>query len=66
MTLKEATEACEKKLLAEVMLRYPSSRKAAQVLGCDQTTVLRKLKKYGLTYESPDPGENRKFFQMGL
>ena len=66
MTLKEATEACEKKLLTEAMLRYPSSRKAAQVLGCDQTTVLRKLKKYGLNYESTERDENGKFFQMGL
>ena len=66
MTLKEATEACEKKLLAEAMLKYPSSRKAAQVLGCDQTTVLRKLKKYGLTYEAPEGGEKKNFIQMGL
>ncbi|WP_294484906.1 sigma 54-interacting transcriptional regulator [uncultured Mailhella sp.] len=66
MTLKEATEACEKKLLAETMLKYPSSRKAAQVLGCDQTTVLRKLKKYGLTYDAPEGGEKKNFIQMGL
>ena len=66
MTLKEATEACEKKLLAEAMLKYPSSRKAAQVLGCDQTTVLRKLKKYGLTYDAPEGGEKKNFIQMGL
>ncbi len=65
MTLKEATEDCEKKLLAQAMLKYPSSRKAAQVLGCDQTTVLRKLKKYGLTYDAPDGGE-KNFIQMGL
>ena len=65
MTLKEATEDCEKKLLAQAMLKYPSSRKAAQVLGCDQTTVLRKLKKYGLTYDAPD-GEEKNFIQMGL
>ena len=66
MTLKEATEACEKKLLAETMLKYPSSRKAAQVLGCDQTTVLRKLKKYGLIYDAPEGGEKKNFIQMGL
>ena len=66
MTLKEATEAGEKKLLAETMLKYPSSRKAAQVLGCDQTTVLRKLKKYGLTYDAPEGGEKKNFIQMGL
>jgi PAS domain S-box-containing protein/TyrR family helix-turn-helix protein len=38
----------EKQILAHAMKRYTSSRQIAKVTGIDQTTVLRKIKKYGL------------------
>lgn len=47
-TLKEAVEQCERALLSEAMCKYSSTRKAAEVLGCNQATVVRKLHKYGL------------------
>ena len=47
-TLREAVEETERKLLSEVMRYYSSTRRAAEVLGCNQATVVRKLQKYGL------------------
>lgn len=47
-TLKEAVEQSEKKLLSDVMRQYSSTRRAAEILGCNQATVVRKLQKYGL------------------
>lgn len=48
VSYKDAFEEWEKKYFTEVARHYTSSRKAAPVLGLDQTTVLRKMKKYGL------------------
>jgi len=45
---KEAFEEWERKYFMDVARHYASSRKAAAMLGIDQTTVLRKMKKYGL------------------
>ena len=47
-TLKNFMDEQEKRYLASVMLHHPSTRRAARVMGCDQATVVRKLKKYGL------------------
>jgi len=47
-TLKEAAEQGERALLAEVMHSCSSTRKAAEILGCNQATIVRKLQKYGM------------------
>jgi len=46
--LREAVEEVEKYLLAKALKENKSMRKAAQVLGVDQSTVVRKVHKYGL------------------
>jgi PAS domain S-box-containing protein len=47
-TIPQVIEAVEKQILSHAMQLYTSSRKIAKVTGIDQTTVLRKIKKYGL------------------
>lgn len=47
-TLKEVTQAAEKALLHQVLREYPSTRKAGQVLGVSNTTVLNKMRTYHL------------------
>lgn len=46
---KASSESIERNRLEIIYDRHRSTRKAAQVLGCHQLTVVRKLKKYGLT-----------------
>jgi len=48
MTLNEAIEDVEKQILSEAMKKYKSTRKIADVLKIDQSTVVRKIEKYGL------------------
>jgi|GEM_PF-2600253 len=45
MTLKQAEELVEKKLITEALSRFRSVRKASSVLGVDHATVLRKINK---------------------
>lgn len=49
LSLKEVNEAAEKKLLESVLSTGKSSREVAEELGVSQATVLRRVKKYGLT-----------------
>lgn len=46
--LKEAVEETEKQLLKKATEKYGSSRKVAEALGKDHSTIVRKLKKYGI------------------
>ena len=46
--LKEALEETEKQLLENALKKYRTSRQIARVIGIDQSTVVRKLNKYGL------------------
>lgn len=46
--LHQAVEEVEKQILSHAMKQYPGSRQVAKAVGIDQTTVLRKIKKYGL------------------
>ena len=50
-TIPEAVEAVERQLFAQALQNHSSSRQIARATGIDQTTVLRKLKKYGLAAE---------------
>jgi len=47
--LSEAIDEVEKKILLYALEEYRSSRKIASAIGVDQSTVIRKLKKYGLS-----------------
>jgi transcriptional regulator of aroF, aroG, tyrA and aromatic amino acid transport len=46
--LKEIVAEAEKEVLMRVWKKYPSSRRAAQVLGVSNTTILNKMRSYGL------------------
>lgn len=46
MSLKEATEEFEKQIIFKAMEKYKTTRKAAEVLKIDQSTVVKKMKKF--------------------
>ena len=46
--LKEIVAHVEKEIIMKVLEKYPSSRLAGQVLGVSNTTVLNKMKSYGI------------------
>ena len=48
-TLKEQMAAFEKQLIKQTLSEHPSIRQAAKSLGCDQSTLVRKIQKYQLT-----------------
>ncbi|WP_312476221.1 sigma 54-interacting transcriptional regulator [Neobacillus sp.] len=49
--LKDIVDEVEKKVILQVLKTHDSSRKAGRVLGISNTTVLNKMKKYGIDYE---------------
>jgi len=49
--IPQAVEEIEKQILCHAMKLHSSSRQIAKSTGIDQTTVLRKIKKYGLNNE---------------
>ena len=48
LPLKEAVQDVEKQLINKAILAYKNTRKAARVLHVDQSTVVRKMQKYGV------------------
>ncbi len=54
MPLAEAREAVEEKLLAHALAIRGTTREVARLLGVNHSTVVRKLKKYGLGPEGDD------------
>jgi transcriptional regulator of aroF, aroG, tyrA and aromatic amino acid transport len=46
--LKDIVAEVEKEIIMRVLEKYPSSRLAGQVLGVSNTTVLNKMRSYGL------------------
>jgi PAS domain S-box-containing protein len=44
--LREAREALEKELIEKTISKYKSTRKTAEILQVDHSTIVRKLKKY--------------------
>lgn len=48
MPLKDALDAVEKKLILNAYQRFGTTYRAAEVLGISQSTVARRLKKYGV------------------
>ncbi len=53
--LKEAKEAVEKEVILAAMQRHRSSRKIAEALKMDHSTIFRKMKKYDLLKEKFPP-----------
>ncbi|MGS0763349.1 sigma-54 interaction domain-containing protein [Syntrophomonas curvata] len=51
ISIPQAIEEVEKQILCHAMKQCSSSRQIAKNTGIDQTTVLRKIKKYGLQHE---------------
>ncbi len=51
LSLNDAVEALEKEMLSRAMRDYGSSRKIAEKLKVNQSTIIRKLHKYGLDKE---------------
>ncbi len=50
-TLKDMVEDFEKEILKDTYMRYKSTIKLAEVLGVNQSTIARKMKKYNLYLE---------------
>ncbi len=48
-TLKEQVAMFEKQLIKQALSEHPSIRQAAKALGCDQSTLVRKIQKFQLT-----------------
>jgi TyrR family helix-turn-helix protein len=46
--LKEAIEEVEKQLLRKALKMHKTTRKVGKALGIDQSTVVKKMKKYGI------------------
>jgi PAS domain S-box-containing protein len=49
LTLKEAIEKLEEKMLRNALFKSKTQEAAAAMLGINQSTIARKLKKYGIT-----------------
>lgn len=47
-SLKQQVEAFERQIIKEALSRYPSIRQTAIALGCNQSTLVRKIQKYQL------------------
>lgn len=46
LTLKQRVEQFEKRVIKDALQQYPSIRKAAQFLGVDHSTLVKKMKKW--------------------
>ena len=51
ISLNEAREMVEKDLIKKTLILYGSARRAAKILGVDPSTLIRKIRKYGLKEE---------------
>lgn len=47
-SLKKAVAIIESRMISEAIERYNTTRKAARILGVDQSTIVRKAKRYGI------------------
>lgn len=48
LTLQQAMDSCERSMIAEAMEEFGNQYKVADALGVNQSTVARKLKRYGI------------------
>ncbi|MFA4884333.1 MAG: sigma 54-interacting transcriptional regulator [Desulfotomaculaceae bacterium] len=54
-SLKDALDELEKQMIKQALKKHGSTRKAARVLGVDQSTIVRKSQKYNITISEDDP-----------
>ena len=54
LTLQEAVEEAEKQALSQALQQFRTVAEAARALGVSHSTVLRRLKKYGISYTQPN------------
>jgi PAS domain S-box-containing protein/TyrR family helix-turn-helix protein len=54
-SLKSAVDELEKQMIKQALKKYGSTRKAAKVLGVDQSTIVRKSQKYNITLSEDYP-----------
>ncbi|EPZ45212.1 hypothetical protein N007_09420 [Alicyclobacillus acidoterrestris ATCC 49025] len=52
LTIKQQLEKYERRIVAETLNNYSSIRKAAEVLGLDHSTLVKKLKRWDISTES--------------
>lgn len=57
MPLRRAVEQTERQLIEQAMRKYRSTRSVARALAINQSTVVRKIQKYGLSFLFPGDGE---------
>ena len=53
MSLKEVKEITEKQMIIEACKNSKSTRQLARLFGVNQSTIVRKLKKYNIDFNSP-------------
>jgi TyrR family helix-turn-helix protein len=49
MSLEQILESVERTVLADAMKEHDNQYRMAEILGVNQSTVARKLKKYGIS-----------------
>jgi PAS domain S-box-containing protein len=57
MPLRRAVEQTERQLIEQAMRKYRSTRSVARALAINQSTVVRKIQKYRLSFLFPGDGE---------
>jgi TyrR family helix-turn-helix protein len=50
LTLKQRVEQFEKRIISEAIQKHSSLRKAAEQLGVDHSTLVKKLKKWNMSF----------------
>lgn len=54
-SLKSAVDKLEKEMIKQALKKHGSTRKAAKILGCDQSTIVRKSQKYNIAIREDYP-----------
>jgi TyrR family helix-turn-helix protein len=54
-SLKSAVDELEKQMIKQALKKHGSTRKAAKVLGVDQSTIVRKAQKYNIALNDDYP-----------
>jgi len=49
MTLQQAIDSVERSILTQALERYANQSQVAEALGVNQSTISKKLKRYGLS-----------------
>ena len=66
MPFQEAVEQAERQLLEQALKKYGSTRKIASALKVNQSTVVRKMKKYKITISQDSDGDGTYFHDLRM